>query len=591
MTTLQKIYSLIPDNITQRIIPQSLRNGFKIIDEKIDAVSSGFIGAINRETPEPEGGWLPGIYIAEATGVYTNQDDLDIDLNDGMNLITFDGNDWTKIIIPNGIVPTEVLDYISNKPVNSKAILDFLENRTQSLGELNEYAGSGFGTQSIIYDYTPDEPVSINQLEAYFNGAGTVLFHVANDLRDDPGSDNMLFTKVSTHLVNISGSGYQKIDFSTIVLNPGDYIVVDKVSTAQPYFGTGSEVSAYQVSEGPPGTFYGLQVTGLDLSIKFNSIITKYVVNIPKNVTKINVVRNVDNYNSIRNTINAIVNNNENNRYEVYVANGVWPEYDILAKPFVKLILSRNAVILTDPEGTMADKIAPVDCSFPSEAGKRLDAINQIYRHVMNPSNDFEIEGGTISAIKCKYAIHLDNSNYKNFKARKVHIISENCKNPVGIGAFARQNISFEQCTFERVGSSGESDTGFFIHNWNAQTDKAVVNINKSKFVNCAYLILSELGSNQSDEVHLTDCFTTYSNGYVSVIVEKDGDGKTYWTNPNTSIKEPNPVNVPYFISLTSTGTKIDNIYAPPGTAFNPAWSSIPMRDLATFKSISIIPE
>lgn len=100
MTNLQKIYSLLPDNITQFIIPKRLRDSFAIIDEKVNATSAGFQFAITPSTPIPEGGWEKGIYPAKESGTYTLQDGIVVDLNDGYVGLIFDGENWSEMLLP-----------------------------------------------------------------------------------------------------------------------------------------------------------------------------------------------------------------------------------------------------------------------------------------------------------------------------------------------------------------------------------------------------------------------------------------------------------------------------------------------------------
>lgn len=572
-------------------------DGLKTISmDVIHNAVQGVIGVLKIEDPAPT---VEGKYDLADIGEYENlvpiiaagsstPTSTPITTIEGFyNAVFWDGTNFTQIktLIQNS--PIDELDYLAVEPVNSKAVLDFLELETYSSGDLNEYSGDGFGTQSIIPNYTPVVAETINQLAGYFNGQGVLLFHIVNDKRDDPDSYNLLFTKKSTHSVNVSDEGYQKINFSDIQLIPGDYIAIDKNSTALPFYGAGTLFSAYQVSGEESAVMYGVESAGLDISIQFNYINNRYVINNTKKVTKINVVRNVGNYNSIRNTISAITDNSENNQYEVHFADGVWPEYDLKGKPFVKLIgASKNAVIFTDPLGTMAAKLAPSDCSFPDEAGKRLDAINQNFLHCINLSNDFDIENLTLYAKNCKYPAHLDNSNYKNFKASNVYFKAENCNFPVGIGFWSGQKLMFEKCFIHRVENFGSP--GVFAHNWSNQAEKGMVNFSNCKFINCGYAIIDELGSNQNDEVNFINCFTDIS-GDLILMVGEDSDGKTFWTNPATSIKEANPVNVPYNISVTATGTKVDNITSLDSGSFNSAWTGIPQRDVEIFNEISII--
>jgi hypothetical protein len=241
-----------------------------------------------------------------------------------------------------------------------------------------------------------------------------------------------------------------------------------------------------------------------------------------------------------------------------------------------------NTVLICDPLGSMANLKSPANYSFPDSANKLLSEIEQSKRHLFNITSDTQVENLTVSAINCKYPIHIDDVTFKKVVFKNCRIKEEICNQVVGIGTHNGQNIQFENCILESV-SSAVDRMAVFLHNGANTSEGNVISFNNCEFKNATYLIIDELGSGQKEEINLINC-TTNVNKNLILMVDKDSDGKTFWTNPATGIKEPNPVNVPYNFHLNVTGTKIDNIYSYDSGNFSPAWDGIPQRDILTFK-------
>ncbi len=85
--------------------PMTLLNKDKASKKDLANISSGFQFSINPETPEPEGGWQKGIYPAEVSGIYPNQNNEEIDLSFGLSLLVYDGENWSKIVAGVDVVP------------------------------------------------------------------------------------------------------------------------------------------------------------------------------------------------------------------------------------------------------------------------------------------------------------------------------------------------------------------------------------------------------------------------------------------------------------------------------------------------------
>ena len=85
----------------------TLINNDKVDKTEAVAYESGFQGSITPDTL-PASGWIPGIYAAEVSGNYRNIGGIDVDLNEGYTALLFDGERWSKIVLPidvNGIIP------------------------------------------------------------------------------------------------------------------------------------------------------------------------------------------------------------------------------------------------------------------------------------------------------------------------------------------------------------------------------------------------------------------------------------------------------------------------------------------------------
>lgn len=294
--------------------------------------------------------------------------------------------------------------------------------------------------------------------------------------------------------------------------------------------------------------------------------------------------RNLNDYNSIRELMASITDASEFKQYVINIPAGMWRECDIVGKKYVKLKgAGVDKTILINDSDAMADLYTPSDYSFPNWAGKKLSDVPQDFKHVVHALADIEIEDLTLQAVKCKYSAHFDSGSYQKITAKNVKFKEQNCNFPIGIGTGNGQELTFQQCFLER----SSINLGVFVHNWNNQSKKAIVTFDGCKFINCSYLLVDELGSEQEDEINLFNCTTTLGEnaGHIQLMVDKTSEGTTYWIN-SEGIEEPNPVNVPYCWILKITGTAINTIESNDSGNFNSAWAGIPQRDVNLVKII-----
>jgi hypothetical protein len=588
MTTLQKIYSLLPDNITQRIIPKKMRDSFALMDEQLSAVSSGFQMSINPDTPVPVDGWMSGLYPAEVSGTYENQLDNDgeaIIVNDDefLKFLSFNGEAWslinTKIdlqsFLTEVIKPYEIPDEITNYDQGNAFLLN--DRKTYAAGFITKIKLYSFSTGIAKFQIVNRKTFNANSAGQADYFEGETIFTVP-DIQiglHEYILDTPIEIGVGRSLAQVGGGSFVKSTFS---LQAG----VDHLGWFQ------------GVSEIAEGTQTFLQYEPFTATFDFTVKSDKYELVQQKNVVKTIIVqRNVADYNSIRDVIKSITDATEKNQYIVYVSGGEWRESDLFTKDFVTIVGAGviNTTIINDPLGSMSTKLTPSDYYFPGESNKQLNIVDKQLRHILNVRGNTRIENLTLYAKDCKYPAHIDDSNYKSFYAKNVRFKSENCNFPIGIGFGAGQNIKFENCIIEKVVPAAIG-TGVFIHNRNNQNGAGSVIFDRCKFVKCNLAEIAELGSDYQDDVQFLNCYMTNGDGgYISLRVEKDADGKTFWIHPITHVKEPNPVNVPYSFVINTTGTPMAAVVSNDSGDFNSAWNGIPQRNIATVKDMSLIQE
>ena len=458
------------------------------------------------------------------------------------------------------------------------------------------------GSANVLLGNLAPAPNSgrISKINFKANIVGVAVFQIFKRLSfgSTPASGGDSFRAKATFQVTAEKTGFNEINLTDLIqIEKGDLIaMVGGAGNVFPSFNADAGVSQLGWFQGGPGAV----TEGVDswLTLQNGSVLFEYwvesnlfeVKSPDNNINKITAVKNPQNYNSIRDLVKGITDASEDNQYEVYVPPGVWNEYDLKGKKWVKVIgdLSGKTVLNLDPTGTMSSNIAPADSAYASEAGKTLGSINPIYLHVLYVTDDSHYENLTFKAKNAKYAAHIDSGGYKKAYFKNCTFIEDSCSFAIGMGINGGQTVTFDQCIIK---SLNNGKRGFFYHNWNNQAESNTVTFNRCKFDNCSYGNVDELGSDKNDFLNIFDCFTTLGvdGQVINFMVDITANGSTYWVNPATGTEEVNPVNVPYCIILNTTGTPVSSLTSSDSGTFNPAWAGTPQRDIDTIKNISII--
>lgn len=271
-------------------------------------------------------------------------------------------------------------------------------------------------------------------------------------------------------------------------------------------------------------------------------------------ITTIVVERNQADYNSIREIINGITDASEKHRYIVYVPNGEYFECDLQGKDYVEIVGQDMDKTIIYCDGTSSN-LTPDGYAYGQEySNVPLNSLSRQYKHVFFVTQNCKVKNLTIKANDCKYCVHLDSSTYET-------AIFENCvfldvannNHPVGIGMHSGQVIELKNCVFRCLQNQR---IGFFAHNWNNQSKPTKLVVEGCLFDNCSFADIDELGSEQNDEWYIRNCFSSVG-GEINFTVDINSNGTTYWTNPQTGEKEPDPRLVPYCIKLNCLGSNV----------------------------------
>ncbi|HEY4543616.1 MAG TPA: hypothetical protein VIG40_03135 [Tissierellaceae bacterium] len=293
------------------------------------------------------------------------------------------------------------------------------------------------------------------------------------------------------------------------------------------------------------------------------------------------------NHNKVRDILESIKNNSYYNRYCIYVSEGIFYESDIKGKQYVEIIgKGIDKTILRFDFNIMSEWLSGANYSMSQYSKTPYKDIPQSYRHTVFVDQYFSAKYLNIEAIDAKYPIHIDKSSVRDVICNNMKIKAEKCNYPIGVGTWGKTNILFKDIIVE-VKENGKK--GVFVHNRNNQENGSTFRIENGKFVNCAYLMYDELGSDQVDQVEFINCFTTVENGgNIELMVDKHTTGGTYYIKPDGE-REMNPTLVPYCMFLNFTGTRVDNITSKDSGSFNLEWNGLPQRDIAKVLDISII--
>ena len=439
--------------------------------------------------------------------------------------------------------------------------------------------------------------ISKMKIRAASSGIMTFQFFERLTNNATTGGKTDTFKAKKSFSINVNSGFYEYSLPEKILANKGDYLtIVSGGSTLSPVLNNTGGIAHLGWWQGSPG----VKTEGSNLSLTYQNgtVIFEYWIDeiiyqgiqpLIK-INKITAVKNPENYNSIRNLISSITDATEINQYEIFVPEGTWNEYDWQGKKYVKIVGSLNgkSIINIDPLGSMASFLAPSNLHFATEAGKTLNNVSQYARHIIFVKDDIWCENLTFNAKDSKYVVHIDNTGYKKVYFKNCRFIEDTCNFAIGMGINGGQEVFFDGCIIK---SLNNGKYGFFYHNWNNQNSSNTVTFNRCKFDNCSYGYIDELGSNQADFINVYNCFTTLGTPgeKFNFMVDITSDSKTYWINPISSAREPNPKNVPYCIVLNAAGTKVSQLLVSDSGKFNSSWVGVPQRDVNIIKNMSII--
>lgn len=273
--------------------------------------------------------------------------------------------------------------------------------------------------------------------------------------------------------------------------------------------------------------------------------------------TTIVATRNAADYNSIREIIANITDATPSHKYIVFVPVGRWFECDIQGKENVSIVGEDRERTILYCDGTSSN-LTPAGYSYPAVgSGVALSSVNQQYKHCIFAKSDIDISNLTIEVNDAKYCVHLDNPNWSTVVIKNCHLTAKaNTNYTVGVGINGGQKIDIQNTVIERTTSEG----GVFLHNWNNQSAPSNINIDKCYFKGCDFGTIDELGSEQDDEWLITNCYSSKATPSIRWMVDHDGDGNTYWVNPETGERESNPQAVPYCIKLNTLGSNVKSV-------------------------------
>lgn len=185
-------------------------------------------------------------------------------------------------------------------------------------------------------------------------------------------------------------------------------------------------------------------------------------------------------------------NANEYNHVDIYIKNGTYNELMLdINVDYINLIgESRDETIIYSDGSTIA--------------GEAVDK-----QGIMSTAICYH-KNLTFKAKNVRYPIHNDGrSKVFDCSFENCHFIFEidtNMSGPVGIGSYANQHHTFNNCIFEVIGlvtSESLAEWGIFWHNQSTQSAKCFLTLNNPIFINCGIAYIYDEGSGQSDTVNI----------------------------------------------------------------------------------------
>jgi len=463
-------------------------------------------------------------------------------------------------------------------PITDDVTKSDLDNELYDIQDTTNkpYVGIGTGTTPARQIIANNTAVEIDGylvgLKYYIDAANREFYACALDrLKNSDGTDTNTF-KIIDRVKVTSKQGGENID-NTLKLRvqKGQYIGYiqyaqsDNPNSRFPFYSASSDYaegwwqgSITEIGNTAPLTFIEKASLSVGYKIELSKFLSRSELQQDIKTTTVTVQRNANNYSSIRETI-ASLNPDYYNRYIVFVPRGRWFECDLIGKEYIEIVGEDmyETVLYVDGNST---NLTPVNYSFGSEyANKPLNEVPQHLKHIFNARQNLSVKNLSMEANDAKYCVHLDNNGYgkASFVNCRMSIFS-GVNYPVGIGIWSGQILEFYGCEFKRS-TAGQ---GMFAHNWNNQNAPVKIHIENSRFTNCGFMTVDELGSDQNDEFNLINCYSDTGGGVIWMVDYRSDTQTTYWTNPATGTKEPNPQNVPYCIKLNCSGSNVGIVYS-----------------------------
>lgn len=524
---------------------------------------------------------VEGLYIPTVSGTYTNAGGL-VAQEGFYTLFFFDGTNWTKsetknsvkITIwsdqdysPNDQVIKDNLIYVTPNGATATDIPGESDKWIELSGTKNEFSfnlnSSILNSIGVSLDYmvsAKPAPFSgyLQTIELISDAAGTAKFalmkrYTYNNSPEVAGGKDSFGEirefeieniQIGRHTYDVTEKGiYMREDENLAMKLGGD--VKPQIVDSTDFGWWQSDSSALLTYQ--PG----------DVGFTFSLFSEKFE---PKKqpINRIVVKKNLLNYNSIRNIINAITDASENNQYEVFVPNGVYREFDLQGKKYVKVIGESLEGVKCTIDTNDGSLTSPSDYAYSAYANTALNAIPREYCHLLFIKNDAYFENIHFDITRGKYTAHIDNDGFENLGFYNCRFTEVDTNYTLGMGIWSGQKIVFDKCYVERSVTTGQR-LGFVIHNATAQSLPAKVIFENTKFKSCGYGLVSELGSNQDDSITFINCESD-GVGAIEMMVEESTPGHSVWVNPSTGTTTTNPTEVPYNLKVIGINTNIDLI-------------------------------
>lgn len=214
-------------------------------------ISAGFQFSINPDTPIPADGWDKGVYTAEVSGIYPNQDNITVDLNDGFTGFIYDGTNWTTFILPVDVLPIDFIQYENtDQAVAGKVVKDevdktfdfkkfpnrFNKKDFRPFFQIDESTGDVIASNtsnalSGLIPVTPGEYVILNVMCYSNSNANSKILSLTNSIHlfnENGGYISSIHNGINANITIPSGTGFVRINPSR---NPANTSFTDYADT------------------------------------------------------------------------------------------------------------------------------------------------------------------------------------------------------------------------------------------------------------------------------------------------------------------------------------------------------------------------